>query len=91
MVTLTGLVWEGVTVNIVYSKEKWHSPFHHLEIKAAAPLPITETGYRSHFVAPEEIEVFGSPKAFVEEWIAHAAKDPKWVRQAEAARQGELF
>lgn len=87
----TGLVFNGVQVQVTYSKETWHEPFHHIEVRCQEPLPITETGYRSHFVAPEEVELFGSPKAFVEQWIDHAAKDPTWIKKEQDARQGELF
>lgn len=87
----TSLIWNGWNVVIHYSTESWHSPFHHLEIKCKEPLPITDTGYRSHFVSPEEMELFDSPKAFVQEWLDHAAKDPGWITREQDARQLSLF
>jgi len=74
-----------------------HSQFAtaHLEIEAIEPrmqaLPVTETGYRSHFVANGIVEQAGGPVAYAREWLDHAAKAPVWKRQQEASRQLSLF
>jgi hypothetical protein len=52
------LDWHGIAVSINYAadwspafKEVYRSPMAHLEVRSldGQPLPITETGYRSHF------------------------------------------
>jgi hypothetical protein len=67
----------------------------HLEIEATqparAPLPITETGYRSHFERADNIEAAGGPEAFARAWLDHEAGRPAWIEQRETARQGSLF
>ena len=76
---------------------KEHSPFAtaHLEIEAVMParqeLPITETGYRSHFEARGVIEQAGGPAAYARAWLDQAAKAPAWKRRQEASRQLCLF
>jgi hypothetical protein len=40
------------------------------------PLPITETGYRSHFTAPETAAPFGGPVAYVIAWLDEESETP---------------
>ncbi len=56
-----------------------------------ATLPITETGYRSHFVRAETVEALGGPEAYVRAWLLEASRDPKWKARQDAARQMSLF
>ncbi len=88
---LTELVWQGITVKVAYTQQAFGGPFDHIEIRAAEPLPITETGYRSHFIHPKELALFSSPTAFVLELLDEHSKTPGWKQVAFDARQGELF
>jgi hypothetical protein len=54
-------------------------------------LPITETGYRSHFTRPDEIEASGGPVEVVQSALDEAAKDQSWLDRESAARQMSLF
>ena len=67
----------------------------HLQIEAVEPeramLPITETGYRSHFTAAETVTAMGGPVAFVLAWLDQEAASPVWKARAEAARQLTLL
>lgn len=67
------IVWRGITIEIRY-EERWldsDGPYStaHLELRALeperAPLPMTETGYRSHFAPASVIAEAGGPVAFV--------------------------
>jgi hypothetical protein len=93
--------WQGILIEVRYSpswsasyKEIYGDALVYLEIEtlqsAHAPLPITETGYRSHFDRADSIEAAGGPEAFARAWLDHAAGRPAWKLQA-AARQGSLF
>lgn len=67
----------------------------HIEVRsvkpARAPLPITETGYRSHFVPLGTVEAHGGDVvAQVRAWLDEAALDKAWIERCERARQGEL-
>jgi hypothetical protein len=93
------IVWRGITVEIRY-EERWlgsDGPFStaHLEVRAVAPeraiLPITETGYRSHFTPASVIADAGGPVAFVEAWLDHEAESSAWKTREAAARQMSLF
>lgn len=94
-------VWNGVTITISY-EPRWLSladdyglDTAHLEIEAVAPerapLPITETGYRSHFTTAHAVAAMGGPVALVRTWLDEEAASPAWQRQAAAARQLTLF
>lgn len=57
-----------------------------------APLPITSTGYRSHFHAPGTVEALGGDVvAQVIAWLDEEATKPGWRAYVETSRQGELF
>lgn len=89
--------WEGIALLIKWCPA-WHSAsahyqIAHLEIHAAnrAPLPVTETGYRSHFIDKEAVEALGGPVAYARAWLDEAAASPDWKSRMQASRQLSLF
>lgn len=86
--------WQGITLSVAYHPKSFLS-FAHLEVRslhpARAPLPITETGYRSHFLDRAEIEAFGGPETYVRAWLDDRAQTPEWRPHMERSRQGSLF
>jgi hypothetical protein len=54
--------WRGITIEATYTHRQWGSVAH-LELRSVAPdrapLPVTETGYRSHFHPAGTIEAHG--------------------------------
>lgn len=94
--------WRGITVEIRYQPNWLHfheeifgTPLAHLEVESVVPakaeLPFTETGYRSHFCSPADIEEKGGPEAFVRAWLDHEASRRAWKDRQDAARQMSLF
>lgn len=65
----------------------------HIEVHAEdhQRLPITETGYRSHWVYEDQLEPYGSALAFVQAWLDTEASKPAWRAYLEASRQMNLF
>ena len=95
------IVWDGITISISY-EPRWLSladdyglDTAHLEIEAISPerasLPITETGYRSHFTTASTVAAMGGPVALVRTWLDEEAATSAWQQQAAAARQLTLF
>ena len=87
--------WRGIGIEIRFERNWLGSPpseYHpsHLEVCAVmperAPLPITETGYRSHFLHPDPLDEAGGPVAFVLAWLDAAAGDKSWQEREAAAR-----
>ena len=96
------LEWNGITIEVRYCrnwlglyKETYGYHLVHLEIETIdperAPLPITETGYRSHFTRQDEIEASGGPVQFVQNALNEAAKEQSWIDRESAVRQMTLF
>ena len=56
-----------------------------------APLPITETGYRSHFTPRAAMDGYDSAEAFVEAWLDHESRSPEWKAFDQANKQLSLF
>lgn len=89
------LTWRGIGIEAIYTPLKWKT-IAHLEVRSINPerakLPITETGYRSHFHQPGTIEALGGDVvAQVIAWLDEEANSPEWRRIEEAARQLSLF
>ena len=91
--------WNGIEIEI-----RWNADYvafddgnsmAHLEVMSLkperAPLPITETGYRSHFIFRNEVERMGGPEAYVEAWIDEMSHTHAWRETAAATRQLALF
>lgn len=95
------LHWRGVDIEITFERD-WLSiarehdlAASHLTVTAVhpkrAPLPITETGYRSHFLHFEEIDQAGGSVAYVEAWLNHMAQSREWLDYEQVSRQLSLF
>jgi hypothetical protein len=87
--------WHGIEVEVIYTPLKW-GVIAHLEVRSItperAPLPITETGYRSHFHPCGTVEALGGDVVTqVTAWLDEEAAKPDWLAHVTASRQGELF
>lgn len=86
---------ERVRIRITHAREYLASGSDHLEIESIkpkrSPLPITETGYRSHFIAALDLINAGGPVTFVTAWIEQEAKSNAWTKAAVVKAQGDLF
>lgn len=90
--------WQGIAVTIRWAP-RWlgitdsEYAFSHLEIIAddRHPLPVTETGYRSHFCHPSDIEAHGGPIGFAIAWLDHEADTAEWKARLASFRQLSLF
>lgn len=92
--------WNGITLEISYepnwlNTEKNGIPIAHLEIRSLHPedavLPVTDTGYRSHFVPASKVIDLGGPIGYVRTWLDKAAQSKEWKTYQERARQLSFF
>lgn len=84
-----------VRVRITHSRDYLAMGDDHVEVEAIAPkkapLPITETGYLSHFIKPLDLLNAGGPVTFVTAWFEREAKSPVWRKKQAQRAQGDLF
>ena len=83
--------WQGIAVTVHIERNWLNSGFDHIEVKANQSLPITNTGYRSHFMTPAELDQWDSMEAFVRDWLDDAALARQWQDYLAAQRQLRLF
>lgn len=91
--------WQGIGLEIRHCP-RWLCSSgelitQHVEVRSVdkVPLPITNTGYRSHFMHGAEAlaEFDDDPVAFIVWLLDEAAKSKEWQQRVEADRQFELF
>ena len=84
-----------VRIRITHSRDYLGQGQDHVEVESItpkkAPLPITETGYRSQFVSPLELVNDGGPVVVVTAWLDREAKGKDWQRRQAVRQQGDLF
>ena len=75
---------------------RWSGFMEHLAIESIAPerapLPITGTGYLSHFMQPGTVAAHGGDVvAQVIAWLDEEAAGAEWLEHVAASRQLALF
>ena len=95
------LTWQAYEIEVRYDPDPFNlvslhqEAMAHVEIRTLkpekAPLPITETGYRSHFTPTGNIDEYDSVEDFVRAWLDHEAQSEEWKITQESARQLSLF
>ena len=95
------LIWQSYEIEVHYDPDPFNlvsghqEAMAHVEIRtlmpAKAALPITETGYRSHFTPKGNIDEYGSAVEFVRRWLDYEAQSEAWRIAQENARQLSLF
>lgn len=85
--------WESRTIRLSHTPLKWGVVDHvELCVDNNEPIPITETGYKSHFFGPL------SPSLTIDQvinmtrdWLDMEAKSPDWIEAEAARKQLSLF
>ncbi|MEO0667150.1 MAG: hypothetical protein AAFZ99_04490 [Pseudomonadota bacterium] len=87
------IVWRDVSIEITFHQRRWKSDFDHIElhVEEGRIIPVTETGYRSHFLPMGIVDEHGGPERFVQAWLDHEAEKPDWKKHEYASRQLSLF
>ena len=93
--TTTRGTWQHVTFRVRHTPDYILKGTDHIELIVIAPkrepLPITETGYLSHFtIDSEEVPNAKAGLAFFLEWINREAKTKRWQKRDFKLRQLEL-
>lgn len=93
--SLHKLVWRHATLRIRHTPDYLSKGWSHIELSVTspkgAPLPITTTGYLSHFLDADHLAAAGGPVAFFVAWLDREAASKAWAKTEFAWRQGDLF
>ncbi len=73
------ITWRGIRITITFTAEKFRW-VDHIEIHSGdnIPLPVTETGYRSHYVYAGTVAEEGGAVAYVIAWLDYEAERTGW-------------
>lgn len=88
--------WEGIEIELSYEPEAYGDAIAHLAVRTInperAPLPITDTGYRSHYHPVGTVEASdGTLIEQVTAWLNEEAKSKAWQKYVEDSHQLSLF
>ncbi len=87
------LLWQGIEITVKRAPEYYPGVIAHLEVQSAHDerLPITTTGYRSHFCKRAEVEEYDDPVAYVQARLEHMAEKPEWKAYLKTKNIQSLF
>lgn len=73
------IIWRNVEIEITFTPEKF-GMVEHIELRTPYKdkLRVTDTGYRSHFIAQGTASAHGGAAAFVTAWLDHEATRNGW-------------
>ena len=93
-------IWNNIAITIDYVpnysnsvKELTGETLSHLEVRSAnqQKLPISETGYRSHFTSKKEVDMFGGAEPNVLTWLNQESQSKDWQDYILSSQQLTLF
>ena len=95
------IVWQNpitreyIQIRIIHTRDYLGQGQDHVQTESIKPkraaLPITATGYLSHFISGLELMNAGGPVSLITSWIEREASTKKWRATAIAKAQGDLF
>ncbi|MFW8594703.1 hypothetical protein [Cribrihabitans neustonicus] len=73
------IIWRGIELNITYTPN-WLGMADHIELRfdPRFSIPVSATGYRSHFIAVGSVAEYGGALAYVTDWLDCEAKRVGW-------------
>lgn len=73
------ITWRGLRIEITFTPEAF-GMLEHIELQSESrlALPVTETGYRSHFIPVGTVAQEGGLVAYVTAWLDFEAERTRW-------------
>ena len=88
------LVWRGVVCRVRHRRNYLSRGWSHIELTVVSPkgrpLPITDTGYLSHFLDEDDLYAAGGPVSFFRAWLDREAKSKAYLKALARGQQLEL-
>lgn len=83
--------WQRVSIDVSRVPNWSNSDFDHIELRCDTVLPVTNTGYRFHFIHKKTNSTIDGPEGFATQRLDKQAKDPGWRKRQAAAQQLSLL
>lgn len=87
--------WRSTTLSVTHTPDYINAGWSHLELHViapkGAPIPLTATGYLSHFMDSDDLGTAGGAVAFFTAWLDREATSKRWQKMDARWRQGDLF
>jgi hypothetical protein len=87
------IVWYSITIYLKWEPRAFWGIIAHLEIQSEGrvPIPITNTGYRSHFCNKVDVEEYGWPMQFINAWLEQESSSSDWKSYLKTKDAQSLF
>ena len=76
--------WRGIRCRVSHERNYINTGWSHLELRVVspkgAPLPITTTGYLSHFLDEDDLAAAGGPVTFFRAWLDREASTKAYAK-----------
>lgn len=80
---------DGFDFNVSFTTRKYGIP--HLELRTEGASPLSETGYRSHFLPSGRVKTPMQAEAYTKRMLSDAQQTPEWRKSKLALSQYDLF
>ncbi|MEJ8560026.1 hypothetical protein QTO30_01375 [Yoonia sp. GPGPB17] len=85
------LEWTEFKIQVAYQRNWFNTGNWHIQLQCDEPLPVTSTGYRSIFIADDQLIDEADVKEMVLNMLNEAATSKDWQRHLDDRRQLKLF
>ena len=93
--TTERFTWHGIEMSATHTPNYISTDWSHIELRVVkpkgVPVPITDTGYLSHFLDANELRANGGAVAFFLAWLDHEANSKAYAKALAKWRQLDLF
>lgn len=93
--TTERLTWRGIEMTATHTRDWLSDGWSHLELRVmkpkGIPVPITTTGYLSHFTEEDIVKAAGGPAAFFLAWLERETHSKTYKEALAKWRQLDLF
>lgn len=92
------ITWQNRKIKIHYTPDAvptyrkiYGTAMCHVGIECDEPLPITSTGYRSHYIQADALEHYGGAVQMVTDWLVEESEKDDWKKFEISRLQLSLF
>lgn len=93
--TVEKFTWRGIEMSATHSPNFISTGWSHLEMRVlktkGKPVPITDTGYLSHFLDENDVKAAGGPAAFFLAWLERESSSKAYAKSLARWQQLDLF